>query len=93
LLLIDDFIDDETPIATGSERTSWNSLQNDDDLDAFFTGIYERSKSRVMRPTGTVEDTTDPYDCFLALPGADEFPLWRIACRVRLSLKKLKKNI
>jgi hypothetical protein len=38
-----------------------------------------------MRPT--VEDTTDPYNCIQALPAVEEFPLWRIGCRVRLSLK------
>jgi hypothetical protein len=42
-----------------------------------------------MRPT--VEDTTDPHNCIRALPGAEEFPLWRIGCRVRLSLK-IKEN-
>ena len=33
----------------------------------------------------TVEDTMDPHDCFLALPSAEEYPLWHIACRVCLS--------
>ena len=41
-----------------------------------------------MRPT--VEDTTDKYDCIRSLPGADEFPLWRIGCRVRFSFENLK---
>jgi hypothetical protein len=44
-----------------------------------------------MRPT--VEDTADPYNCIQALPGVEEFPLWRIGCRVRLSLKKSKKDM
>jgi hypothetical protein len=42
-----------------------------------------------MRPT--VENTTGPHDCIRALPGAEEFPLWRIGCRVRLSLKIIQK--
>ena len=86
---IGDFIDDETPIASGSgtrQHTSWKTLQNGEDLDEFFAGIYERSRSRRMRPS-TVEDTTLPHDCIRSLPGADEFPLWRIGCRVRLRLK------
>ena len=37
----------------------------------------------------TIKDTTDPHDCFLALPSAEEYPLWHIACRVCLSQKKI----
>jgi hypothetical protein len=83
--LIGGFIDDETPIASGSgtqEHTSWNTLQNSDDLNDFFDRIYERSRSRRIRPT--VEDNTDPHEIIRSLPGAEDFPLWRIACRVRL---------
>jgi hypothetical protein len=65
-------------------------MRNDRDLDDFFARIYERSRSHRMRPTVEDEDTADPIQ---ALPGTDEFPLWRIGCRVRLSLKKSKKNI
>jgi len=89
LYLIGDFIDDETPIASGSgtqKHTSWNAMQNGGDIDDFFAGIYERSRSRRMTPTGTVEVTTDPHNCIGDLPGAEEFPLWRIACRVCSSL-------
>jgi hypothetical protein len=72
---------------------SWNTLQNGGGLDDFFAGIYERSRSRRIRPT--VEVATDPHDCIQALPVAEEFPLrvWRIGCRVCLSLQKLKINI
>ena len=70
----------------------WNRLQNGEDLDGFLSGIYERSRSHRMRPT-TVEDTFDRYDYIRSLPGADEFPLWRIGCRVRSSFEKLKKTI
>ena len=82
--MIGSFIDDDTPIASGSgtqQHTSWNALQNGEDLDDFFARIYEQSRSRRMRPT--VEDTTLPHDCIRSLPGAEEFPLWRIGCRVR----------
>jgi len=65
---------------------SWNTLQNgeDRDLDGFFERIYDRSRSRRMRPT--VEDTVTvlPHDRIRSLPGAEEFPLWRIGCRVSL---------
>jgi hypothetical protein len=83
-LIIVAFIDDDPPIASGSgtqQHRSWNDLQNDEDLEDFFAGIYERSRSRRMRPT--VEDTTDPHESIRALPGAEEFPLWRIGCMVR----------
>jgi hypothetical protein len=40
-----------------------------------------------------VEDTTDLHDYVRSLPGAGEFPLWCIRCRVHLSLNKLKKSI
>jgi len=90
LHLIGSFIDDETPIASGSgtqQHTSWTrtrSTQNDEDLEEFFARFYERLvQSRRMRPS-TVEDTTSPHDCIRSLPGADEFPLWRIGCRVCL---------
>jgi hypothetical protein len=87
------FIDDQTPIASGSPGTqqhrSWNRLQNGEELDDFLAGIYERSRANRVRPT--VEDPTDRQDCIRSLPGADEFPLWRIGCRVRLSFEKLKK--
>ena len=72
------------------QHTSWNALQNGGDIDDFFAGIYERSRSR-RTPTMTVEVTTDPHDCIRDLPGAEEFPLWRIGCRVCLSLKKIEK--
>ena len=94
ILIIAGFIDDRTPITSGSmtqQHWSWSSLQNGEELDDFLTGIYERSRSHRMRPT--VEDTTDPHDCILSLPGAEEFPLWHIGCRVCLSFKKLKKDI
>ena len=64
-------------------------MQNDQDLDDFFARIYERSRSHRMRPT---VDTADPHRCIRALPGAAEFPLWRIGCRVRLSLKKTEEK-
>ena len=90
LHLIGGFIDDETPMGSGSgtqQHTSWNALQNGGDIDDFFAGIYERSRSRRI-PTVTVDlEVTDPYDCIRDLPGAEEFPLWRIGCRVCLSLK------
>jgi hypothetical protein len=72
---------------------SWNTLRNDKDLDDFFSRIYERSRSHRMRSTIQDKDTADPHGCIRALPGANEFPLWRIGCRVRLSLQELKKNI
>ena len=86
--MIDSFIDDdlETHIASGSgtqQRTSW-SIRNDEDSDSFFARLYERIRSRRIRPTVSVEDSTLPHDCIRSLPGADEFPLWRIGCRVRL---------
>ena len=68
-------------------------MRNEKDWDDFFARIYERSLSHRMRPTVEDEDTADLHGCIQALPGIDEFPLWRIGCRVRLSLKKLKKNI
>jgi hypothetical protein len=68
-------------------------MQNVEDLDDFFARIYERSRSHRMRPTVEDEDTADPHGCIRSLPGAEEFPLWRIGCRVRLFLKKRKKNI
>jgi hypothetical protein len=49
--------------------------------------------TRTRRATVEDEDTTDPHDCIRSLPGAEEFPLWRIGCRVRLSLKNMKKDI
>ena len=65
-------------------------MQNEKDLDDFFARIYEQSRSHRMRPTIEDEDkdTADPHGCIQALPGAEEFPLWRIGCRVCLSLKK-----
>ena len=75
-----------TPIASGlwtQQLTSWNSLQNGEDLDGFFDQLLQRSRSRRhgMRPI-TAKDTTD--DSISSLPGADEFPLWRIGCRVHI---------
>ena len=92
LHLIDDFIDDGAPTASGSgtrQYMSWNSLQNDEALNDFFAGIYERSRTSRMRHTVEV---IDPHDCIRSLPGAEEFPLWRIGCRVRVSFIKSKKN-
>ena len=90
VILIAGFIDDQTPIASGSgtqQHRSWNSLQNDEGLDDFLTRIYERSRAHRMRPTAT----DHPHDCIRSQPGAEEFPLWRIGCRVRLSFEKSKK--
>ena len=77
-----------TPIASGSgtqQLTSWNSLQNGEDLDGFFDQLLQRSRSRRlgMRPI-TAKDFTDDSSCISSLPGADEFPLWRIGCRVHI---------
>jgi hypothetical protein len=58
-------------------------MQTGDDLDGFFAGIYQRCTRKERTP---VEDTTYPQDHVCFLPGAEEFPLWRIGCRVRLSL-------
>jgi hypothetical protein len=69
------------------DRDSDDFFANDKDVDDFFAGIYERSRSHRIRPTVEDEDTTDPHDCIRALPGSDEFPLWRIGCKVHLSLK------
>jgi hypothetical protein len=72
----------------------WNALQNSKDLDEFFARIYKQSQSRwSRRERTTVKDTTDLHDYVCSLPGAGEFPLWHIGCRVRLSLNKLKKSI
>jgi hypothetical protein len=69
-------------------------MQNDNELEDFFARIYERSRSHRMRPTIEDGDTADPHGCIRTLPGAEEFPLWRIGCRVRLLLKKKwKKSI
>ena len=62
----------------------WNALQKGEDLNDFFARIYKQSQSQRM--WSTVKDITDPHDCIQALPGADEFPLWCIRCRVCLSL-------
>ena len=45
-----------------------------------------------MRPIVEDEETADPHGCIRGLPGAEEFPLWRIGCRVRLSLKKMEEK-
>ena len=79
-------MDDDRPIASGSRtqhHMSWNSLQNAEVLDDFFDRIYEQSQSRRMRPTVNL-DTTLPHDHCIHLPGAKEFPLWCIGCRVCL---------
>ena len=85
---------------SGTQRyTSWNALQNGEDLDDFFVEIYKRSRFRSRRERTTVEvntdppDATDPHDYIRSLPGAGELPLWRIGCRVCLWLNKLKKII
>ena len=45
-----------------------------------------------MRPI-VEDDDSDVHGCIPALPGDDEFPLWRIGCRVRLSLERLRKKL
>ena len=63
---------------------------NGEDFEDFFARIYERSRSRRVRPQATVKDL--PHESIRFMPGDDEFPLWRIGCRVRLLFKKLKIN-
>jgi hypothetical protein len=59
----------------------WNALQNGEDLDEFFARIYKQSRSRwSRRERTTVKDTTDLHNYIPFLPGAEEFPLWRIGC-------------
>ena len=88
--MIDDFIDDDldTPIASGSgtqQYTSWNTLQNGEDLNGFFDQIYQRSRSHRLGMGPTFEDTTESHDDLISrMPGDNEFPLWRIGCRVRI---------
>ena len=59
---------------------SWSTLNNTEDLTDFFARLYEQSRSRRMKPA--FEDVIDPHGCICSLPGAEEFPLWRIQCRV-----------
>jgi hypothetical protein len=77
------------------QHTLWSTLQRakGQDLDDFFDKIYEQSCFRMMEHRDFAEDTIDPHDCIRALPGPEEYPLWRIQCRVRLSLKTSKKNM
>ena len=83
--------DNDTSITRGSTQQykSWNALQNGEDLDDFFAGIYEQCSRRERTP---VEDTIYPHDHVCSLPGAGEFPLWRIRCRVCLSLMSRTKS-
>ena len=43
ITFIEGFIDNETPITSGSgtQHTSWNSLQKGEDLNDFFARIYK----------------------------------------------------
>jgi hypothetical protein len=56
------------PIASGSGTQQYRMIHrgiypaNGDDLDDFFAGIHERSRSHRMRPT--IEDTTDALGLF-----------------------------
>ena len=84
-VLIGNFIDDDTPVASGSgtqHHTSWNTFQNGEDLDDFFDQIYQRSRRLGTRPM--LEDAADFRDDLISrMPGDNEYPLWRIGCRVR----------
>jgi hypothetical protein len=91
--LIDDFIDDVPNIlaASGSETqptVSWNTFEErDKDLDNFIDELYERSQSHRTELTAH-NTTTDDYEDNLpihALPTDQDFPLWRIRCRVSFS--------
>jgi hypothetical protein len=81
-------LDSDTPIASGSgtqQYTSWDNLQNSEDLDDFFDQIYQRSRSHRLGMRPTFEDTTDSHDDLISrMPRDNEFPLWRIGCRVRI---------
>jgi hypothetical protein len=91
LTLTGGFIDNETPIASGSgtyQHKMWNALENgngNEDWEAFFAGIYKQSRSTRL-------NVADFHNCVQSLPGAEEFPLWHIGCRVCYYSKSKKKK-
>jgi hypothetical protein len=91
-LLTDGFIDDDDlPPTEGSSETSptvsWNTLaQQNQALDDLLDGIYSRSQAHTRRLP--VQDASEHsheisgHSLIRALPHSQDFPLWRIGCRV-----------
>ncbi|CAA7260677.1 unnamed protein product [Cyclocybe aegerita] len=84
--LHDDFIDDKE--LTVCELTvpypSWNDLQNGDEINDVLAGIMVRSRSYVATAPTHVESSNDLTYIAGRLLSTEDYPLWRVGCRLGL---------
>jgi hypothetical protein len=89
----DNFIDDRVHSLDQNvslQHVSWRDLPNrEEGLGEFLTGILERSRSAAQRRAPSPDDnntsirhTTTLLEEMARLPGPDDYPLWRVRCRV-----------
>lgn len=92
-IYVDDFINnDKDPAelneASTQQQLSWTQLPDrEDGFGQLLTEILERSLNSGGRNLALREATEHPNQAFAQVrmpPTFDDFPLWRVACRVRL---------
>ena len=81
----DGFIDDEAPLGPAPPPYApWRALDRNgpDAMDDLLTKIYQQSRSRAPHRM-SIEDE-DIHE-LSRIPTANDFPIWRVGCRVRSS--------
>ena len=85
--ITDNFIDDHSRPSRDQPvrpHRTWNSLLNHDDDDEIFGDLLkraqERSRTRLPAIASLIEN--EERDAIRARPSADDYPLWRVKCRV-----------
>jgi hypothetical protein len=103
--ILENLIDDRSLNQSTSTHISWRDLPNreEEGLGNFFTGILERSRSAAQRHAPATNDNDTPISYAATLltevarsPGPQDYPLWRVCCRVSQLLcwlyQKLKQS-
>jgi len=85
-ILTDTFIDNDEGLEHESDSRAYVPLRDYEDnthnIDNIVRGIYDRARS--YRATPRVFAYTDGHDehMLARMPAAQDFPIWRVACRV-----------
>lgn len=80
--VLDELIDDSENEPGPQPSASWDTLFNrrDDALDDFLTSIYQRTQ-RAAVGRGALNNC-EAHNQIAGLPSLEDYPLWRVGCRV-----------
>jgi hypothetical protein len=96
----DHFVDDRA--LDQSAHISWRGLpdREEEGLGELLTGILERSRNAAQRHPPATDDNDAPMTYAATVlanivrsPGPDDYPLWRVRCRVSRLLRRLYQKL